>query len=219
LVLTDAQMPQMDGFELIERIRRSPAVGHVTVMMLSSGDQVGDVARCEQLGAAACLLKPLKQRELLDAICRAFISSEIWAAQRQKPAGPPPKALPPLRILLAEDSLVNQKLAIALLQKHGHQVVLAGNGHEAVAAARQDGLDLILMDVQMPEMDGFEATRRIRDAELPSGRHVPIIAMTAHALKGDMERCLAAGMDGYVAKPVRAHELFEEMDRLVASRS
>ncbi len=204
LVLTDVHMPHMDGFELIEQIRHSESVGSVTIMVLSSGDQAGDTARCEQLGAAGCLLKPLKQRELLDAICRALFAPEARPAQLHKPADPSPETLPPLRILLAEDSPLNQKLAIALLQKHGHQVLLVQNGQEAVAAARENDFDLILMDVQMPVMDGFEATRRIRDGELSTGRHVPIIAMTAHALKGDMEHCLAAGMDGYVAKPIRA---------------
>jgi len=153
---------------------------------------------------------------LLDAICRALFALDAWPAPLPQRAGPPTTTLPPLRILLAEDSPLNQKLAIALLRKHGHQVVLAQNGHEAVATARQNDFDLILMDVQMPLMDGLEATRRIRDRELATGRHVPIIAMTAHALKGDMERCLAAGMDGYVAKPIRAQELFEAMDRLAA---
>jgi len=215
LVLTDVQMPQMDGFELAEQIRHSPSAGSVTIMMLSSGDQAGDAARCAQVGAAGCLLKPLKQRELLDAICQALFAPEAWPTPAHKPPGSPPKTLPPLHILLAEDSPLNQKLAVALLQKHGHQVVLVQNGHEAVAAARENEFDLILMDVQMPVMDGFEATRRIRQGELSRGRHVPIIAMTAHALKGDRERCLAAGMDGYVAKPVRAHELFEAMDRLI----
>ncbi len=218
LVLTDVHMPHMDGFELAEQIRHSPSVGGVAIMMLSSGDQAGDIARCEQLGAAGCLLKPLKQRELLDAICRALFTLDAWPAPLPQRAGSPATTLPPLQILLAEDSPLNQKLAIALLQKHGHQVVLAQNGHEAVAAARQNDFDLILMDVQMPLMDGLEATRRIRDRELATGRHVPIIAMTAHALKGDRERCLAAGMDGYVAKPIRAQELFEAMDRL-ADRS
>jgi len=216
LVLTDVHMPHMDGFELAGQIRHSPSVGGVPIMMLSSGDQAGDIARCEQLGAAGCLLKPLKQRELLDAICRALFALDAWPAPLPQRAGPPTTTLPPLRILLAEDSPLNQKLAIALLRKHGHQVVLAQNGHEAVATARQNDFDLILMDVQMPLMDGLEATRRIRDRELATGRHVPIIAMTAHALKGDMERCLAAGMDGYVAKPIRAQELFEAMDRLAA---
>ncbi len=215
LVLTDVHMPHMDGFELAEQIRHSPSVSEVTILILSSGDQAGDAARCAQVGAAGCLLKPLKQRELLEAICRALFGPEAWSAPPQKPPGPLPKRLPPLRILLAEDSPLNQKLAVALLQKHGHQVVLAQNGHEAVAAARENDFDLILMDVQMPVMDGFEATRRIREGELARGRHVPIIAMTAHALKGDMEHCLAAGMDGYVAKPVRAQELFETMDRLI----
>jgi CheY-like chemotaxis protein len=180
-------------------------------MMLTSGDQPGDVSRCERLGIAAYLMKPIKQSELLDSIVLAL---GVTAAEDEGPEGAVvrrPTQLPPLRVLLAEDSLVNQKVAVALLEREGHTVFVANNGREAVAAFESQGFDLVLMDVQMPEMDGFEATATIRGKEQQTGRHVPIIAMTAHALKGDRERCLEAGMDNYVAKPIHAERLFETM--------
>jgi PAS domain S-box-containing protein len=214
LVLTDAHMPDMSGFALAEAIRRDPALTSTVIMMLTSGDQPSDVARCEELHIAAHLMKPVKQSELLDAIMLAAglaaPDHEGLAAivsQRGRPV--------PLRILLAEDSLVNQKLVIALLEAQGHQVVVVGNGREALAALISQPFDLVLMDVQMPEMDGLEAATAIRARERIAGGHVPIVAMTAHALKGDRELCLAAGMDEYIAKPIRAHALFDVIEAVV----
>jgi CheY-like chemotaxis protein/HPt (histidine-containing phosphotransfer) domain-containing protein len=167
------------------------------------------VARCERLGIAAYLLKPAKQSELFDAIMLTIQPAVISAARSEPECSSIPTEDRKLQILLAEDSLVNQKLAIGLLERHGHRVTVANNGKEAVAMASRDRFDLILMDVQMPEADGMEATAMIRAHERQSGDHVPIVAMTAHAMKGDREACLAAGMDGYIAKPIRAAKLME----------
>jgi CheY-like chemotaxis protein len=204
----------MDGFEFIQAIRERSHLRSTVIMMLTSADQPGDRMQCEQLGMFACLLKPIKQKELLEAISRALVGASSPRGARQPAATPLPK-LRPLRILLAEDSVVNQKLAVALLQKHGHRLTVVDNGRKAVAAAESGDYDLILMDVQMPEMDGLEATRRIRENEAKTELSTPIVAMTAHALKGDREQCLAAGMDDYVSKPIRAREFFETIARVM----
>jgi len=215
LALIDGHMPGMDGFTLAERIQETPQSAGTTLVLLTSGGQPGDVARCRELGIASYLMKPLKQSDLLRAIGGAL----RLTAQVERPTGPappPPRASQrPLRVLLAEDNVVNQRLAVRLLEKGGHTPVVAVNGKEAVAALERQPFDLVLMDVEMPEMNGFEATAVIRAKEKGTGRHVPIIAMTAHALKGDRERCLAAGMDGYVPKPIQAQELRRVMDELV----
>jgi CheY-like chemotaxis protein len=208
LVLTDAHMPDCDGFAFAEQVRRDREVGSTVIMMLTSGDRPGDAALCQQLRISNYLLKPVKSSELLDAILAAL---GVTMAEERPAEGAVTKkfaGVPPLRILLAEDSVVNQKLATALLQREGHHVVLAGTGREAVAAAESQAFDLALMDVQMPEMDGLEATAAIRVHEAQRGGHLPIIAMTAHALKGDRQRCLDAGMDQYLAKPIHAGQLF-----------
>jgi two-component system sensor histidine kinase/response regulator len=215
LLLTDSQMPDLDGLGLIEQIRATAVIASTVIVVLSSSDRPQDVARCLQLGVAACLLKPLKQRELLETVVRALGGGVSPAAPVALPPPSPPRHVRPLRILLVEDSLVNQKLATAVLQKQGHQVVLAQNGSEALAVVAAQSFDLVLMDIQMPVMDGLEATRRIRAAERPDGHRVPIVAMTAHALKGDREQCLAAGMDGYVAKPLHTQELVQAMASLL----
>jgi two-component system, sensor histidine kinase and response regulator len=206
LLLSDVNMPECDGFTLLEQIRRDPSVANITAIVLTSGDRAEDSHRCRELGVSQRLMKPIKQSELYDAILDA-----TGIEPQQADAGQPTAArLPvtrPLRVLLAEDSLVNQRLAVGLLERHGHRVTIANNGRQAVDLASDDGFDVILMDVQMPELDGLEATRLIRDHERHSGRHVPIIAMTAHAMKGDRARCLAVGMDEYVAKPVRERQL------------
>jgi PAS domain S-box-containing protein len=212
LVLLDAHMPEVDGFTLAERIREHPDLTGATVMMLSSACQPIDAARCQELGLAAYLTKPIKQADLLRAILAALGSPAAAAP----PAAPPaPRHGRTLRVLLAEDNLVNQKLAIRLLEKQGHSVTLAGTGAEAVRAVERQAFDLVLMDVQMPEMDGFEATAAIRARERDSGRHLPILAMTAYAMKGDRERCLAGGMDDYVSKPIQPRELWQAIERLV----
>jgi PAS domain S-box-containing protein len=214
LVLTDAHMPRVDGFMLAEQIKQDSAMGSTVVMMLTSGDRPEDMQRCEELGISAYLLKPIKQSELLEAIELALgitvpkVKSLATAAQ--------PKYVGNLHILLAEDSLVNQKVAVALLEGQGHKVTVVNNGREAIAALQTEKFDMVLMDVQMPEMDGLEATEKIRVREQPTGTHIPIIAMTAHALKGDRERCLAAGMDGYISKPIHVTELFNVIDGLFA---
>ena len=206
LVLLDAMMPEMDGFTLAEKIAGHPELAGAAVMMLSSGDRRGDAEHCRTLGLSRYLVKPVKQSDLLDALMQAL------AAQEKAPAPAPRReavglAARPLRILLAEDNLVNQRLAIRLLEKQGHTVAVAHNGQEAVEALAKQVFDVVLMDVQMPVMDGMEATARVRDAEKGTGRHTPIIALTAHAMKGDRERCLAAGMDGYLTKPIQSSDL------------
>jgi CheY-like chemotaxis protein/HPt (histidine-containing phosphotransfer) domain-containing protein len=216
LVLADAHMPHVDGLTLAQQIRQDIHARHTVIMMLTSGERSEDQAKCRELNVAAYLLKPIKQSELLDAIQVAMgvsIPKRVLqpVAESQEVRG--------LRILLAEDSLVNQKLAMALLQDRGHSVTLARNGSEAVAISAGSPFDLILMDVQMPEMDGFEATTAIREREGETGQRIPIVAMTAYALKGDRERCLTAGMDGYVAKPIRAQELFAAIGKLYPAAS
>jgi PAS domain S-box-containing protein len=220
LVLIDGRMPEMDGFALAERIQQDPTLAGSTILMLTSDDRPGDVARCRALGIGAYLVKPIRQSQLLDAIVTALASPAPEVSASPPPlAQPAPPRGPALRVLLAEDNPVNQRLAMRMLEKRGHRVVVVTNGRDAVAALAAQPFDLVLMDVQMPEMDGFEATRAIRDAERGRGSRMPIIAMTAHAMKGDRERCLLAGMDDYVSKPVQAAELYEMIDRLVPERS
>jgi PAS domain S-box-containing protein len=216
VLLLDAQMPEMDGFTLAERTRQHPEWNGAIIMMLSSLGGPENTARCRALGVAACLTKPVKQAELRQALLKALGRP----APVEQPAPPPERPAPHprrLRILLAEDNPVNQKLALHILEKQGHTVVVASNGREALAALDQQAFDVVLMDVQMPEMDGLRATASIREREESTGRHIPIIAMTAYALKGDRERCLEAGMDGYVAKPVRTGELLKAIETAVPS--
>jgi len=210
------QMPDMDGFALAERIKENPVMAGATIMMLSSAGQRGDAARCRALGIAAFLTKPIKQSELRKAILAALgnrpgQANETTLVTRHTLR----EAHHRFRILLVEDNPVNQTLAITLLEKRGHIVVVANNGRQALEILGEStswGFDLVLMDVQMAEMDGFEATAAIRTKEGSTGRHIPIVAMTAHALKGDEERCLAAGMDGYISKPIRSGELFRVIE-------
>lgn len=211
LILLDVMMPGMDGFEVLKRVNQMPEIARPVIMMLSSRDQPGDGERAKELGAAAYIVKPIRPSELLDAIVNALgVSFETPA--KAPPAASPQREFvpsgPKLRVLVAEDNPINQMLAVRLLEKAGHSVAVANNGEEALAAVARETFDLVMMDVQMPVMDGFEATARIRQQEQETGRHLPIVAMTAHAMKGDRERCLEAGMDGYVAKPVQREELF-----------
>jgi two-component system, sensor histidine kinase and response regulator len=218
VALVDAAMPEVDGFALIHRLREQIDPALPTVMMLASGDRPGDISRCEQLHVSAYLLKPIKPSELIDAIALALgISTPEEDAVETAVKGP--QTVQQLKILLAEDSLVNQKLVRALLERRGHSVLVANNGSEAVAAFASQRFDVILMDIQMPEMDGLEATAAIRMAERQSGIHTPIVAMTAHVLQGDRERCLEAGMDEYLAKPIRARRLFETIEAMVPAAS
>ncbi len=215
LILLDAQMPDVDGFALAEYIKRHPDWETATVMMLSSAGQRGDALRCRELGVAAYLTKPVRQAELLDAILTALGTRP---RNETRPALVTRHSLREsrnrLRILLAEDNAVNQLVALRLLEKCGHTVVVAANGKKALEALDKDSYDLILMDIQMPEMNGWEATRAIRERERESGGHIPIVAMTAHAMKGDEEKCLASGMDDYLTKPIRTAELLAALDRI-----
>jgi CheY-like chemotaxis protein len=213
LVLVDAHITPTDGFQLVQQMADEPAWNVDAVMMLNSGAPPDDIARCQQQGISSYLLKPIKQSELLKAILRVL--------GRADPDGPPdctgestrPPRTHPLKILLAEDSLVNQKLVTTFLEKAGHEVGVASNGRDAVAAYKSQNFDLVLMDVQMPEMDGFEAAELIRAHQRGSAKRVPILAMTANVLPEDRQRCLDAGMTDYLAKPIRAQQLHEAILR------
>jgi CheY-like chemotaxis protein/anti-sigma regulatory factor (Ser/Thr protein kinase) len=215
LLLSDVQMPGMDGFDLVEELRRTNDSPRTVIMMLTSGDQTTDLSRSNTLNVAACLLKPLKQRELYEAILGALHSDLTIGPPSDTASTAQRAASRPLSVLLVEDSLVNCKLASAVLTKQGHTVTVAGDGREAVQTVARQQFDLVLMDIQMPEMDGLQATRVIRQAEQSTGQHVPIIALTAHALKGDQEVCLNAGMDGYVSKPVTARQLQKAIEEVL----
>lgn len=210
LMLLDVQMPEMDGYTVAERVCQNPEFAKTRIIILSSVNGNGDSKRCQELGISARLMKPIRQSSLLGAINNALSGAP---QSKQKPAQTKPQLSDDgkisYNILLAEDNPVNQKLAVRLLEKRGHSVAVANNGKEAVSALEDGSFDAILMDVQMPEMDGLEATGAIRDKEKTTGKHIPIIAMTAHAMKGDRERCLDAGMDDYVPKPVKAKQLME----------
>ena len=218
LVLLDAHMPEVDGFMLAEQIHEQAQLAGATIMMLTSGDRPGDAARSQRMGIACYLTKPIKQSELFDAIMAALGAPALAGAALDE-TPPLPASHKQLRVLLAEDSLVNQKLAVCLLEKWGHQVSVAANGHQAIAAVAAEPFDLVLMDVQMPDLDGLEATAAIRRSEAESGRHLPIVAMTAHAMVGDRERCLAAGMDGYLSKPIRARELLAVIEQVLSGEA
>jgi CheY-like chemotaxis protein/anti-sigma regulatory factor (Ser/Thr protein kinase) len=216
LVLLDAQMPEMDGFTLAERVLVRPDLGTATIMMLSSAGQRGDAARCRALGISAYLTKPIRRSELLHAIRLALGGGGRPATAplvtRHSVRESPVDAGSSLKILLAEDHPVNQQLAVRLLEKRGHTVQVVQDGRQALTAVERERFDLILMDLQMPVMDGLEATAAIRARERATGTRVPIIAMTARAMKEDREACLAAGMDGYVAKPISPTTLFEQIE-------
>jgi signal transduction histidine kinase/CheY-like chemotaxis protein len=213
LILLDAHMPDMDGFELARRVHDNPALQGTVVMMLSSADHLEDAHRCRDLGIQRYLVKPIFQGQLLSAVLQvaeAIADSAEPAGGKSPAAG---QAAVALQILLAEDNPVNQKVAIRALERRGHAVTLASNGREALALASQQSFDLILMDIQMPEMDGYEAVTAIREMERGTGSHIPIVAMTAHAMKSDQERCLATGMDDYVSKPIHLEDLLQKVER------
>jgi len=223
LMIVDCNMPDTDGFSVVERMRQLPgAVAH-SVMMLTSGGQTGDAARCRELGMSAYLTKPVSQSTLFDVVTRALAADEEPApgversrtlitrhSLAEEQSG--------LRILLVEDNPVNQRLTVTMLRKRGHLVELAGDGVEALEWLERAAFEVVLMDVHMPRMGGFEATSEIRRRERGTGRHIPVLALTALAMKGDRERCLDAGMDMYVTKPIRAAELFEALATLVPMR-
>jgi two-component system, sensor histidine kinase and response regulator len=219
LLVADCHMPEVDGFMLVEQIQRSPDLSNLVTIMLTSGGQRGDGVRCKELGIAAYLIKPVLQADLLEALlqvvsCRSGTAKPAQVVTRHTLR----EGRLPLRILLAEDNLVNQKLASRLLENQGHTVVVAADGAQALDTLVKESFDLILMDAQMPIMDGFEATAAIRRLEETTRAHIPIIAMTAHAMVGDRQRCLNAGMDGYIPKPVHAEELFDTIDSVLASQ-
>ncbi len=220
LMIIDAHMPETDGFMLAGQVKQNPALAGLTLIMLTSGGLPGDAARCREMGISAYLTKPTSRSELRDVILMALNRKE-----RPSPstglitcetvhAG---RAAASRRILLAEDNPVNQTLVVRLLEKRGHNVTVASNGWEAVAAVEREDFDLVLMDVQMPDMDGIAATAAIREREKETGTRLSIIAMTAHAMKGDEERCLAAHMDGYIPKPVEPQRLFDLVEAIPAT--
>jgi signal transduction histidine kinase/CheY-like chemotaxis protein/HPt (histidine-containing phosphotransfer) domain-containing protein len=217
LIIVDRNMPGMDGFAVVENIRRQPQFAGATIMMLSSAGKQEDIRRCKELGVAAYLTKPVQQSALLDAIVTAMEGTSraipVYSLPETLPTGQPVSTR--LRILLADDNTVNQKLARRILEKQNHVVETALTGKAVLSALETQTFDVILMDVQMPEMDGFEATAAIREKEKQTGRRVPIIALTAHAMKGDKERCLTAGMDGYLAKPIQSQELIAAIEQLL----
>jgi signal transduction histidine kinase/DNA-binding response OmpR family regulator len=227
LVLMDGHMPGMDGFAVIDQIRRNSKLQGITIMMLTSAQQFNDAKRCRELGVSQYLIKPVVQSELMKSVLSVLSETEpvpagvsLGGVNTDGRRGPSEHKRMTRgaghHILLAEDNVVNQRLAIRLLENSGHTCMLAENGREAVEAFERERFDLILMDVQMPEMGGFEAVRRIRLLEQRSGMHTPIVALTAHALKGDRERCLAAGMDDYLVKPIRQIDLYNVVETNIA---
>ena len=229
LVITDIHMPEMDGFELVERTRRSAHLSSAMILMLTSGEQRGDIERCRKLCVSSYLSKPVRTADLRAALGRALAAGdqgEPGGLEKVEERGKKLENLStatestrkrqsssPLRILLTEDNPVNQLVATRMLEKGGHRVVVAWNGRLALEALDREHFDVVLMDVQMPEMGGFEAIAAIREKEKVAGGHIRVIAMTAHAMKGDAERCLAAGMDDYISKPVVAASLLKVVEK------
>jgi two-component system sensor histidine kinase/response regulator len=217
LVLLDACMPEIDGFMVAEHLQSHPRLAGATLMMLTSAGGPGDAERCRQLGIARFLIKPVGEAELFNAIAKLVgpgqtATPDVTAAAGGRSGRGVGR---PLRLLLAEDHAVNQWLAARLLEKRGHEVIIVSNGMEALAALGRQTFDVVLMDVQMPEMDGLQATAAIRELEQTTGRHIPIIAMTAHAMSDDRERCRQAGMDEYVSKPIDPQKLFDAVERVM----
>src|SRR5579864_1142385 len=216
VILLDSDMPDSDSLETMYR-QAGPARMRSVIAMLTSNDYHDRAVRCREVGAAASLVKPLRKSELAKAIA-AILNPDQQQDEETRQVAPPAAASPgPLRILLAEDNAVNQKLAVRLLEKSGHKVSVAGTGKDALRQVESSSFDVVLMDVQMPEMDGLTATRAIRQQERQTGRHLPIIAMTAHAMKGDRERCLEAGMDEYLSKPINSKELHQMIYQVLSS--
>jgi two-component system, sensor histidine kinase and response regulator len=221
LVISDLQMPEKDGFMLIENLRQIPDAQRVPVLILSSARHEGDLAKSSRLGVSAYLLKPVQPPELLDAIVNALSRSDRILGRNPIPLVQPvtQTGSSRLHVLVAEDNPVNRAVVQRLLSKHGYSVVIAGNGREALdCLARDTKLEVVLMDIQMPEMDGLVAIRTIRDNEKETGGHIPIVALTAHAMKGDREKCLQAGADDYLTKPVNTAALFTVLDRISARK-
>jgi signal transduction histidine kinase/CheY-like chemotaxis protein len=210
IVLTDCLMPGMDGFDFANAIRQDPNMSGALILMLTSADRNGDMKRCRELGIDRYLVKPIGKSELFNTIVTVLEDEIGQLAPKAAARDPRPTSVNPqtsLHILIAEDNPVNQMYLRLALEKMGHTTAAAVNGREAMKQALHERFDLVFMDVQMPEMDGLAATAAIRDVELRRGGHIPIVAMTAHALEGDCERCLAAGMDGYISKPAKLSEI------------
>jgi signal transduction histidine kinase/DNA-binding response OmpR family regulator len=219
LAIIDSRMPQMGGFELAERIKKDPRLANVIIMMLTSAGQRGEAARCRELGISAYLPKPIRKSELLSAILTVLgqrsANGAPYLVTKYSSRGPSAR----LRILVAEDNPVNQTVVMRMLEKMGHQPTLAHNGRELLSTLDAGTFDLVFMDVQMPEIDGLAATRQIRQNEVATGSHIPIVAMTAHAMKGDKERCLQAGMDGYLTKPLSSLGIEQAIAKVFGTES
>jgi two-component system sensor histidine kinase/response regulator len=225
LVILDGQMPEMDGFEISKRIKENPTFADTRIILLTSMGRRGDAARCKDLGISAYLLKPIKQSELM-AACMNVLGHSLLDATLGKgrlvtrhTVREEQRCRQSLKILVAEDNPVNQKLAVRALEKHGHSTVVVGNGQEAVERLEKDVFDVVLMDVQMPVMDGLKATAIIREREKSTGAHIPIVAITARAMKGDREGCLEAGFDRYISKPFKVAELLEALHPVMENKS
>jgi two-component system sensor histidine kinase/response regulator len=201
-VLADVHLPDGDGFGLVEKINRDPSLAAAIIMMFTPGHKLIEAARCRELGVVAYITKPIRGQELREALKAAHTKAITGSGDAPVPVRAEgvqeKRTVRVLRVLLAEDNPINQRLTLRLLEKRGHTVVAAGDGVEALEALDKEAFDLVLMDVQMPRMDGFQVTSIVREREKLTGAHLPIFAMTAHVLKGDEERCLQAGMDGYV---------------------
>ena len=220
VLILDVQMSSVDAFAWVRELRADSALIKLPVIMLTSEVRPGDVRRCEELGVQAQLVKPLKPSELIRSIANATLSprSENPNEQLNRRSSSSNRFVPPLSILLVEDGKANQTMAVGLLTKWGHRVEVAEDGLQALEAFKRSEFDVILMDVQMPKMDGLEATQRLRELENGTSRRIPIVAMTAHAMKGDRDRCLAVGMDEYVSKPVKKEELYRVLSALCINR-
>ncbi len=215
LILLDLHMPEMDGFTVAERLKRNSACDPARIVLLTSGGTSTEAARARELGIGAFLTKPILIAELLEAIRTTLGAATMISSPVAKDDTANLKeARQQLQILLAEDNRVNQTLAVRLIEKKGHGVAVANNGREALSMLSKDRFDILLLDIQMPEMDGFSVIHAIRQSEKQTQEHLPVIAMTAHAMSGDRERCLAAGMDGYISKPINSDQLFEAIEKL-----
>jgi len=216
-------MPEMDGFDVAQQIRERPELAAATLMMLTSGGQLGDAAKCRKLGLAGYLIKPVSQNALIESIRQAFVVRDAADGSRSPVDASKPVSMAligeavqrTLRVLVAEDNPVNQLVARRILEKAGHEVVVAENGQVAIDAVERERFDIVLMDIQMPVLGGLDATAYLRSLEQSSGRHLPIVGLTAHAMKGDMERCVEAGMDAYISKPIKGQDLIATIDRLM----
>jgi CheY-like chemotaxis protein len=218
LMLLDCHMPDVDGFMLVEQLQKLPEMRDLVIVMLTSGGQRGDGQRCKELGIAAYLIKPVLQSDLLETLLRVLgPRTDATQPMQLVTRHTLREGRIPLRVLLAEDNVVNQRLAVRLLEKEGHSVVVAGDGMKALEALEHQQFDLILMDVQMPIMDGVETTAAIRKLEDGIGTHIPIVAMTAHAMAGDRQRFLELGMDGYVSKPIHSRDLYDAIENVFAA--